>query len=156
MQISATSGSPYALSPSSKQSSLTSEQSEKLTSILSNYESNNFSESDFSNVNKELKSAGIRPSDDVKKAFEAKGINISQFAKGPEGNNAAGQAGGAKPPQGPLSSRASNSEDVSDIFSNFLSKAKSNSVNSQDSSKLLDLLQSMGGSTTGVYVDQTA
>ena len=156
MQISATSGSPYALSSSSKQNSLTSEQSEKLTSILSNYDSSNFSESDFARISKELKSAGIRPGDDVKKAFEAKGINISQFAKVPEGNDTAGQAGGVKPPQGPLSSRSSNSEDVSDIFNTFLSKAKSNSVTSQDSSTLLDLLQSMGGSTSGVYLDQTA
>lgn len=156
MQISGISGSAYALGMNTKQSTLTSEQSEKLTSILSKYDSTSFSESDFSSVSNELKTAGIRPSDEVKKAFEDRGINVSQFSKGPERGEARGPMGGEKPSQGPLSSSSSNSEDVSDIFNSFLSKVKSNSVTSQDSSTLLTLLQSMGASTNGVYVDQKA
>lgn len=59
--------------------SLSKDQLAKLDDILSKFDAKNFTKADFQSLGQQLKEAGIKPSEQVKNAIEAKGIDVSKF-----------------------------------------------------------------------------
>lgn len=86
--------------PSSGTQSITSSQEDTISSILSNYDADNLSESDAQSIVAAFKDAGIEPSDELVSAMEEAGFDAQEVgtlagvAGGPSGPPPSGGGGG--------------------------------------------------------------
>lgn len=115
---------------------LTDDQKETLTSILSNYDSENMTAESMQKMMDEIKEAGITPSKDLRDALDEAGF------KPPE------------KPQGPPPDEASGKTEIPGYLQDFLEKQANGEVTQDDIDSLVASLQSSGQTTVGTIVDQ--
>ncbi|MFN7613344.1 MAG: hypothetical protein ACK5ZH_02960 [Alphaproteobacteria bacterium] len=171
MQISSVVGSAISQSTSTTRE-LSATQRTNLDKILEKYDGANFTAEDFAELGSELKSAGIRPSAEVKSAIEAKGINIDQYVSAsgqtppppPQTSGTTGTSSNSSSEEGGLldqllSSLESDDEASTSLNSaiyDFVQKYRTGSVEESDISQLVSALDSANVPPNGLLVNKKA
>ena len=173
MQISSVVGSAISQSTSTTRE-LSATQRTNLDKILEKYDGANFTAEDFAELGSELKSAGIRPSAEVKSAIEAKGINIDQYVSAsgqtppppppPQTSGTIGTSSNSSSEEGGLldqllSSLESDDEASTSLNSaiyDFVQKYRTGSVEESDISQLVSALDSANVPPNGLLVNKKA
>lgn len=149
-----TNGTP----PPPPQQSLTEEQKNTLNSIVSQYDGDDFSESDFNAMNAQLKEAGLRPSAELKSALEEQGIDVSSFVQEKKGP--------PPPPPPPVDEEKVNlqrlgevlqsNEAVASAFQELIADSEDGTLDDDDLTSLASILEDNGVSTSGIFLDELA
>lgn len=127
---------------------MTDSQKTSLQEIISNYDSDNFSQKDFEAMEDELKSAGIGRTREAKSMLEDAGFDITQYAKNGPG---AGQGPGGPPQgQGGLNLQALQS------FQEILDDYSLENMSSEDQENLLTDLTDSGLLQSGLIMNISA
>jgi len=155
---------------SSNSSSLTSSQKETISSVLSQFDSENLTTADAKSIVKSFSEAGITPSSELASAMEELGFDakeVGDLAGVPRG-------GGNMPPPPPSGDRQQEEESVSSLLESLLSTDEEESsttatsfddimeytsriLNLKDSSKsdLMSLLESYGSEDSGYSKEES-
>ncbi len=121
--------------PMGRTQALTDDQKTQLTEILSNYDAENMTETDIQSMRDDIRSAGIRPGEELKSILEDSGFEV-----GPP-------QGGPPPMQG-----ASGPEQPQFVL-DFVDKALSGAVTEDDVTSFLEMLQAGYQDSTGLVID---
>lgn len=120
---------------SNQSEALTDEQKEKLEEILSNYDPTNMTEDDKKTLMDELKSSGIKPSEEVKSIIEDAGFDM-------------------EPPQGPPPSDGENQVSRPGFIQEAIDKYNAGELTEEDLQELMEKLQESGEPPQGILLDQ--
>ena len=135
--ISSISSSNQVQRPMQRQSQpLTDEQKEKVSSILSNYDSSNMTTADIDSMKAEFKEAGINPSEDLKGIMEEAGFEVPE-RPGPQGVN-----GQEKP--------------KTSEFTELMEKLESSDISEDEIMSFIENLMNEKGSFSGALMDEYA
>jgi hypothetical protein len=118
---------------------MTDEDKEKVSSILSNYDSSKITDESMQSMMEEIEAAGIKPGDDLMSMMDEAGFKPKEPPTGK------GQGG----PQG-----ASSKGEMPEFLSDFVSKYQSGNVSDDDVASLVQQLQSKGMGSKGNIVDE--
>lgn len=153
-----------SIRPQFTQLSMSESQKTSFQEIISKYDVDNFSKTDFETMGKEFRQAGIRPTREVKSMLEMNGFNVEQYIKGgpggPQGPRPMGGPGGPPKPkdmQEGLQQLLTISEETGDselqsIVEDMLTKSEEDAVTEKDEEKLRTYLQ-QNVPLIGFYMD---
>jgi hypothetical protein len=133
----------------SKMKELTSDQTQTISDILSQYDPDNVSDDDAKAIFQAFKDAGITPAKGMKEAIEAAGFDAEDLRSKGMGD------GNMPPPPPPQSSSSSTSINLSALQSlqEILSQYDLNNLSDSDQSSLITQLQESGLFSTGSVID---
>lgn len=113
-------GGMQMMPPPRQDSKMTSEQSEKLSTLLESYDADSLSDKDAKNLVSEIQELGITPGSDLASALGASGINASALAE----QAGIGKGGeGDRPPPPPPPSDGQGVASVDDTAVSLISDA---------------------------------
>lgn len=152
MAISSISGSSNQFQVQSNQpESLTTEQQEKIASILSEYDPENLTEEDAQSIFEAFEEAGIKPGPGMKEAIEAAGFDAEELRSlAPPPEN-----GSAPPPPSANSSSGVDREALGTL-QEILDQYDFSDMSSESESALIEQLQSSGLLVQGNILDISA
>ena len=119
-----------------RSNSLTEDQKQTVSDIISKYDSSNISDSDFRSMMSEIHDAGITPSRDLRNMVEEAGFTM------PEGNGPQGVKGEGRPPK------------PSESVLNLMNKIETGEISEEDMLSYIQNLQNESGNTTGSIMDE--
>ena len=123
--------------PMGRTQALTDEQKTQLTEILSNYDAENMTATDVQSMWDEIRSAGIRPGEELKSILEDSDFEVEP------------PTGGAPP----MGMRGAARPEPPQFVQDFVDKAIVGDITEDDVATFLEVIQDQNQSSTGLVID---
>ncbi len=123
---------------------MTDEQKTTFSEIISQYNTDDMSDSDMKSLLEEIKSAGIKPGEDLKSLMETSGLEVTKNSEGMKGGAKAGGNQGPPPPP----------KEMPEELTSFIEKYQNDDATEEDITNLIEWLESKGIGLSGNIVNE--
>jgi len=142
-----------------QQRSLSEEQKSQVEEILSNYDSENFSQSDFEDIFQQFKESGIPLGDSLKSVNEAAGFDFESNIQEAVENGTMPPKGNMPPPPPPQNNQAQSNDDSTEYSSQLaelLAEYEAGEADQSDFETLIESIRASSTTTTGNILNRVA